>query len=99
MPHTRKEILEWGREMADKIFHGKNEEQKLRKNEEQKLKGWLARDKNGRVFFHSHKPRKYADDVWVADKGFNRGIAPLDFHSIKWEDDEPTPCEITVKLK
>lgn len=92
---TRKEILEWGREMANKIFHGKHEEQTL--------KGWAARAKNGKINLFAEKPTKNEKSgCWVVD--FTPGIVlrikcDETFPSVKWEDDEPTPCEIIIKLK
>lgn len=58
---------------------------------------WMARDKNGTLFFYSFRPvkkeeikkwgnnsREYAE--YVSTILFNREL----FKSIKWEDDEPT---------
>ena len=90
---TRKEILEWGREMADKIFH--------KKKDEMTVKGWLARDEDGGLYYYKVKPYKqHIVNLWKCTNMFETIILPHDcFLSIKWEDEEPTPCEITIKLK
>ena len=89
---TRKEILEWGHEMADIIFHKKKDEKEVTIN------GWVTRNE-GSVWVMitpwAHKPKKL-EHKW--ERSYTN-IRSLDLPSVKWEDEEPTPCEITIKLK
>jgi len=85
---TRKEILQFGKEIADKFFHKKHQE-------EVTVKGLAARDRDGKLFLYGGKPIRYGNK-WVSGELF----LPIDwFPQVKWEDDEPTPVEITIKLK
>ena len=90
---TRKEILEWGREMADKIFH--------KKKDEMTVKGWIARDESGFIYYYSVKPHKSLRfSQWCVGRSHQLVLLSDDiFPFVKWEDEEPTPCEITIKLK
>ena len=85
---TRKEILQFGKEITDKFFHKKHQK-------EVTVKGFVARDKDGRLFLYNEKPIKY-NSIWIGD-GFSLQIDLLP--QIKWEDKKPTPVEITIKLK
>lgn len=92
---TRKEILEWGHEMADKIFHKKKDEKEITIN------GWATRDEGSlRVIISSweHKPKKLEHE-WDRHMSLITIRSLLELPSVKWEDEEPTPCEITIKLK
>ena len=60
---------------------------------EKKITAWVARDKDGRVFFYTEKPRKI-NEIW--DGGLLR--FPQIFPQVKWEDEEPTEVELTVKI-
>ena len=85
---TRKETLEHAREIVNRIFHG--HENKVT------IKGWVARSSYGDVCFFDFKPRKTYFGDW------NRPLFPLDdkaFPSVKWEDEEPTEAEITIRIK
>ena len=91
MPQTRKELLSWAKDAWEKII-GKHEE-------EVTIKGWVARDeKDILCLFHGITPEK--DDngkLWL-------GCNPMfldntSFSSVQWSDQEPTPCEITIKIK
>lgn len=93
MPHTRKEMVAWAKDVWAKIT-GNNQEEK--ESESTSFSGWVCRDKCGNLWFTKLKPRKTRHDDW------SRIVFPLDnaaFPQVKWEDDEPTPCEIIVKLK
>lgn len=84
---TRKETLEHAREIVSRIFHGHKDEVTI--------KGWVARDKGGVPAFYTTTPRK-------TDWGWGwLGLFYLmkdEFPSVKWEDDEPTEAELTIKL-
>ena len=59
-----------------------------------KVKVWLARDKNGELWLFPSIPFR-DDDIWFCDNA----MAKLDssfFPSVKWEDDEPTEAYITL---
>ena len=62
---------------------------------ENKVKVWLVRDKDGSLWLYPSVPiRDENDDIL-----FCNAIAQLDssyFPSVKWEDDEPTEAYITL---
>ncbi len=95
MPHTRKEMKAWAKDVWEKTTG--------HKEEEATFEGWVARGKNGKINLFAVKPTKDEKfGCWVVD--FTPGIVlrikcDETFPSVKWEDDEPTPCEIIVKLK
>lgn len=60
-----------------------------------KVKVWLARDKDGNIFMHNNKPKKYSiDSIWMSD--YFVKLNKEEFPSVKWEDDEPTEAYITL---
>ena len=60
-----------------------------------KVKVWLARDKDGSIFMHNNKPKKYSiDSIWMSD--YFVKLNKEEFPSVKWEDDEPTEAYITL---
>lgn len=84
---TRKETLEHAREVVNRIFHGHKDEVTI--------KGWVMRDKCKNLWFAKFKPHKTRQEDW------SHPYFPLenkDFPSVKWEDDEPTEAELTIKL-
>lgn len=63
---------------------------------ENKVKVWIARDKDGKLFVHFLIPDK-KEDRWVLDWDFlSVEIDSSLFPSVKWEDDEPTEAYITL---
>lgn len=86
---TRKEILQFGKEIADKFFHKKHEEKRT-------IDCYIARDESGDLYAYINKPKKLS--LGWSSTVF--GDIPIDlFPQVKWEDEEPTPVEITIKLK
>lgn len=64
----------------------------------EKLKIYLARDKDGGLFFYSGEPKK-ENEIWIAPKGAQFGELPKDmFPEVQWED-KPREAEITINLK
>ena len=62
---------------------------------ENKVKVWLARDKDRSIYMHYKKPKKYSiDSIWVSD--YFVKLNKKEFPSVKWEDDEPTEAYITL---
>ena len=64
---------------------------------ENKVKVWLARDKDNRLFAFSERPNK-EKDIWML--GGNYVCMELSFRkfpSVQWEDDEPTEAYITLE--
>lgn len=58
-----------------------------------KLKYWLARDKDGTLYFYNQLPIKMAT-VWVGDSVY---IGQNDFvDEVKWEDKHPVPVELKI---
>ena len=93
MPHTRKEMIAWAKDVWAKIT-GNNQEEK--ESASTSLSGWVCRDAFGGLGFAKLKPRKNPHGYWSGI------ILILDYAAlpqVKWEDDEPTPCEIIVKPK
>jgi len=85
---TRKEILQFGKEIADKFFHKKHQE-------EVTIKGFVARDRDGKLYLYVEKPIRY-NNIWVAGPV----SLPIDLlPQVICEDTAPTPVEITIKLK
>ena len=86
---TRKEILQFGKEIADKFFHKKH-------HKEVTVKGFAARDRDGKLYVYREKPIRY-NDKWVLGGAL---FLPIDLlPQVKWEDEEPTTIELTIKLK
>ena len=61
---------------------------------ENKLKVWLARDKDGSLYAFSNPPIKCTDHHWGFSTCFS--LDKSIFPSVKWEDDEPTEAYITL---
>ena len=69
-----------------------------------KIKGWVARDRNGALHFHKDKPHREYDCAWYTD--WKRHPEPeifhlrlpkqMDFPELKWED-EPIEVELLIK--
>jgi len=89
MPHTRKEILAIGDEIANRIFHKKN-------NHHVTIDGWVARDKDDRIYLYKDKPTKYAT-LYLANSEIFR-LPKSSFTNVKWSDEEPTPVKITITI-
>lgn len=73
---------------------------------EEKITAWIARDKDGKLLILDHPTLlgkgKYswftADDA-LFDKDNVRAILHHTFFpQIKWEDEEPTKVELTIKI-
>lgn len=68
---------------------------------ENKLKVWIARDEDGRLYVHFNHPLKGQSVWWLPDSetyGGDGGIRIESdlFPSVKWEDEEPTKAYITL---
>ena len=67
---------------------------------ENKLKVWIARDEDGKLYLYFSRPLKGQTMWWIPDLGINGvGGIRLDsnlFPSVKWEDEEPTEAYITL---
>ena len=61
---------------------------------EEKIKAWIARDENGEIYIYTTEPRKLKRQWEAIDKGFDK----KKFQQIKWEDEEPTKVELTIKM-
>ena len=63
---------------------------------ENKVKIWLARDKDNRLFAYSYIPNK-EKDIWKLEgNSVCMELSFREFPSVKWEDDEPTEAYITL---
>ena len=69
---------------------------------EEKITAWVARDKDGTLCFYEQKPIK-GENVWdYVDGGLStvgRDEFLFEFPNVKWEDEEPTEVELTIKIK
>ena len=59
------------------------------------IKGWIARDKDGRLWFHWEKPERKGDE-WLGFTGMF--ILGGLFPDLKWEDD-PIEVELPIIIK
>ena len=68
---------------------------------ENKLKVWIARDKDGELRLYFSRPLKdviawrYSDEEWGT---IEIGLERYKFPSVKWEDKEPTEAYIILTL-
>ena len=63
---------------------------------ENKVKVWLARDKDNRLFAYSYIPNK-EKDIWKLEgNSVCMELSFREFPSVKWEDNEPTEAYITL---
>ena len=60
---------------------------------EDKVRVWVARDRNGSIFAFSERPNKYKC-YWASAPSMQ--LDNSIFPSVKWEDDEPTEAYITL---
>lgn len=69
-----------------------------------KIRGWVARDKNGAVFFHREKPHRELDCVWRTawvmhprpELDHLRLPNALDIQELNWES-EPIEVELLIR--
>ena len=59
---------------------------------------WLARDKNGALYFHGvSKPKKYkGDGMWISNNYNPYPINPDSFPEVQWSDEEPTKVKLVI---
>ena len=62
---------------------------------ENKVRVWLARDENGKLFVFSDIPKRIIN-YWGTASFDNLELDCTKFPSVKWEDDEPTEAYITL---
>lgn len=89
---TRKEIKEFGQHIADKVFHKKEQANTIA------VKGWIARDANYNIHFYDEKPIK-GKNAWGGEINWTVELTNDSFPQVIWEDYEPTPCEIMIKIE
>lgn len=89
---TRKEIREFGQRIADKVFHKREQDNII------VVKGWVARDANHNIYFYDEKPIK-DKVVWDGEISWIVELSNDSFPQVVWEDNEPTPCEIMIKIE
>lgn len=70
---------------------------------EEKIIAWIARDKCGNLFLSiGCKPHKYeSSGAWIIEDVQNSYETQLESESylqVKWEDEEPTEVELTIKI-
>ena len=65
---------------------------------EEKITAWVARDDVGdKLVLHLHKPYIKEEGMWKSS--FIPRVLEQDlFPDIKWEDEEPTEVELTIKI-
>ena len=67
-----------------------------------KIKGYVARDKDGSIWFHYTKPRRENDieKTWWGSNDKSFEIYDFDFPEyadLTWEESEPVEVELTLK--
>ena len=68
---------------------------------EKKITAWIARDElDDKIVLHLHKPNSMlkSQGMWHSlnvPKVLDKDIFP----EVKWEDEEPTEVELTIKIK
>jgi len=64
------------------------------------IKGWVARDKDGSLYFYDHKPIRDNEDEDFVEQNADAYLLHdgLDIPSITWND-EPIEAELTIKIK
>ena len=63
---------------------------------ENKVKVWIARDKDGDLYVYPNIPLKF-EYIWSQGSDINSMLLRSDkFPSVKWEDAEPTEAYITL---
>ena len=93
---TRKEIRQWAEETVARIFHGHNKTVTIH--------GWVARDKNGGLRLWKSEPHKETNfdygESWglPCEMGSWIRVDSHLFPQVKWDDDKPTQCTITIKI-
>ena len=60
---------------------------------EEKIKAWVARDEDGEIYVYTTEPWKLGGQ-WVTN---DNGVDKNKFPQVKWEDEEPTKVELTIK--
>ena len=69
---------------------------------ENKITAWIARDSFGDLTIFLEKPKRHSEStIWGLEYGgegkyfeINRNLFP----QVKWEDEEPTKVELTIKV-
>lgn len=70
---------------------------------EEKITAWVVRNKSGMLFVYTRKPVKGKScEAWCLEAGELHGVRiEMDvkkFPQVKWEDEEPTKVELTIKI-
>ena len=67
---------------------------------EEKITAWIARDKvEDRLYLYLYKPSRNPKGWWYLDSDKDKSIDKNLFPQVKWEDEEPTEVELTIKIK
>lgn len=61
------------------------------------FKGFIARDKDYSLWLYGERPEKQMDE-WGGSSVLEN-IESSHFPEVKWEDEEPTELELTIKRK
>ena len=87
---TREETKEWAESVVKHIFHRHHKK-------EVTINGYIARDYCYSLYCYERKPIK-SGKTW-SSSGYYWAIEPTLFLNVMWEDEEPTPVTITIKMK
>lgn len=63
---------------------------------EEKITTWVVRDEDGGLYIYTLEPNK-EKDFWIG-LGDNLVIDRHLLLQVKWEDEEPTKVELTIKI-
>ena len=61
---------------------------------EEKISAWIARDEDGFLYLSARTPERNGN-IWSTS---NFVIGKNNFPQVKWEDEEPTKVELTIKI-
>ena len=61
------------------------------------LEAWVARDENGMLYLYLAKPKKYKSKWYPNIRSDYFEIDRKCFPEVKWEDEEPTEIEISIR--
>ena len=90
-------FYELGCRHAAVLYDDMEKERQRRQENEPTIKGWVARDKDGSLWFHYSKPRRENDieKTWWGSDDRTFQLFNIDYQDLKWES-EPIEVELPI---
>lgn len=66
---------------------------------EERIAAWVARSKSGMIAVYGSKPEKTRSGSLISKGDLFFCLEDNLFPQVKWEDEEPTKVELTIKIK